>query len=151
MSEIQKKVTKEEFIEAIINNTDNKSNAQLADELGISHRHFYRLQEEYAIRSKDEVKKYAQRFTSEMVQLLRKNANKGSDRAIQLLLEIGEAYTPSNKLDVKGTMSIEYSVGQIRTPIDAGLSPGKQVKSSEQKQVKVVNKQRILTLHKHNA
>jgi len=140
MEEFKRKVTKEEFTEAIINNEDNKTNEELAKEMGVSKSQFYRYQDEYAIRTKDEVKKIAQRFTSGIVQQLWKNVKNGSDRAAQLLMEIGETYTPSNKLDLKATMSIEYSVGLVRTPIEAGLSVNNMIKTGEQKQLKVVNK-----------
>jgi len=143
MRESKKKITRTEFIETIINNTDGKTNVQLAREMGISDRHFYNLQDEYAIRTKDEVKKYAQRFTSEMVHQLRKNAKNGSDRAVQLLLELSETYVPSNKLDLKASMNIEYLVGIIKTPLDAGLSPNKQVKAGKQKQLETGNPKQI--------
>ncbi len=135
MSIFKCKISKEEFIEVIVNNIDGKTNLELAEEMGISKGTFYKLQDEYAIRTKDEVKKLVQRFTSELVTQLRKNAKNGSDRAVQMLMELGEIYTPSNKLDVKGTVSVLYAVGVIRTPIDAGLSPGKKIKSSEVKQI----------------
>jgi len=136
MSAIQKKITKDEFVEVVLNNTDRKTNVELSKMLGISETHFYRLQKEYAIRSKDEVKKYAQLYTAELMQMLRSNAKKGSDRAIQLLLEMGESYTPSNKLDMKATLSIEYNIGTVKTPMDAGLSPVNKLETGEQKLIK---------------
>jgi len=58
-------------VEVVLNNTDRKTNVELSKMLGISETHFYRLQKEYAIRSKDEVKKYAQLYTAELMQMLK--------------------------------------------------------------------------------
>ena len=57
MQNDKRKISKKEFTEVIINNIDGKTNKELALEMGISDRHFYNLQDEYAIRTKDEVKK----------------------------------------------------------------------------------------------
>jgi len=142
-------VKKEEFIQALINNTDNKTKEQLAEDMGISKSQFYRYQKEYTLSSKEEVRKIAQSLMPEVLVNLRKSAASGSDRANQLIAEMAEMYTPSNKMDIKGTMQVMYQVGLVRTPMDAGLSPDKQVKSNEQRQLKQRNSEQTNALEKH--
>ena len=105
-----------------MNNDDNLNKKEMAAKLGISTPYFYKLLREYRIKSKAELKTYIEPHVPELIEQLRKNAKKGSDRAIQLLLEMGEAYTPSNKVDLKGSMVINYNTGSVKTPQDAGLS-----------------------------
>lgn len=149
MQHSDRTVKKEEFIQALINNTDNKTKEQLAEDMGISKSQFYRYQKEYTLSSKEEVRKIAQSLMPEVLVNLRKSAASGSDRANQLIAEMAEMYTPSNKMDIKGTMQVMYQVGLVRTPMDAGLSPDKQVKSNEQRQLKQRNSEQTNALEKH--
>ena len=131
MSILEKKVTRERFLELVMNNEDGLNKKEMATKLEISEQYFYKLLREYRIKSKAELKTYIEPMVPELIDNLRKSARKGSDRAAQLLLEMGEQYTPSNKVDLKGSMNINYSTGAVKTPTNAGVR-GKNKESSEQ-------------------
>jgi len=137
MTELERGVTKEQFLNAVLNNELNHTNKELAKDLGISESMFYRLQREYKIESKAEVKSIIERYVAELIGQLRRNARKGSDRAIQLLLEMGDKYTPANKVDLSKKLIINYNIGSLKVPENAGTGklpnqPQVPIESSEQ-------------------
>lgn len=138
MADLEKKVTKEEFIQAIMDNTDRLNNIELAKEMGIHIQTFYRYQKEYKIKDKTELREYVRRYIPELIEQLRANARKGSDKAIQLLMEITGVYTPANKVDMSKRLTINYNIGNLKVPEHAGTGklpnqPRVSIESSEQK------------------
>ena len=115
------KITREMFIEAVVNNDSGKINKELAGELGISEKTFYKLQREYKISKKDEARGIAQRFTGEIISHLRRNSKKGDTGASKVILEISEIYEP-RKLDKQGQMQVNFFISGLKVPKDAGRS-----------------------------
>ena len=133
------KITKEQFIYAIVNNIDNKNTTELATELGVSVTHFNNLRKKYKILKKDHLKEIAQEYSLEQIANLRKSANDGNVKAMGILLELAELYDPRSKVDDKGQMQIHFHVSGLDIPKNAGLSSavipertGKEVVISEE-------------------
>lgn len=119
---ITPKVSKEQFIYAIINNNENKNAIELATELGISVSHFNNLRKKYKIEHKDKLKEIAQEYSMEQIANLRKSANEGNVKAQCVLLEIAELYDPHKKIGEQGQMHVHLYVSGLDVPKDAGRS-----------------------------
>ena len=116
-------LTKKQFIDLIVNNTDNKSVEEMAALVGVSTRQFYRYEREFKLTSKVELKEIAQRYSMEQIANLRRMAAnpKGDSRAAAILLQIAELYEPRSK-QVQRQQQINFYISGLNVPKNAGLS-----------------------------
>jgi len=84
------KVTKKQLIEALENNTDNKSDGQIAIELGITREWLCKLKKRYQQDLKQAAYELTNRIVLEQVNNLRRNAKAGSDRAAEILINMNK-------------------------------------------------------------
>ena len=94
---MNRKVTKNMFLEVIENNTDNKPDYELARELSISREWFSKLKKrhmgEITRLATDMAKLMAVRAVNDLI----RQSKNGNTSASRILLEMAGAYTPSQK------------------------------------------------------
>ncbi len=115
------KVSKEQFIHAIINNTDNKNVEELSTEIGISANHFRNLRKKYKLVEKEHIKEIAQEYSLEQMTNLRVSAKEGNVKAMCTLLELAELYDPHKKAGEQGQMQVHFYISGLNVPKNAGL------------------------------
>jgi len=86
-----KKVTRRQFIEIIENNVDEKTDRQLAVELGITHEWFSKLKSRYKADIKDAARAIIQKNTVTLVNCLIRNAKNKDSQAAKILLDMEKA------------------------------------------------------------
>lgn len=112
------KVTKEQFLQAIVNNDDNLNNLQLAAKLGISEQYFYELRDKYSTNIRQFVKKSVRSMLPEQVRNLQKNAKSGDTSAAKYLIELDNQFHLEDTLDtIMKEISELKAQGQIEEKI----------------------------------
>tara|TARA_Y100000310_G_scaffold213287_1_gene214216 strand:+ start:108 stop:578 length:471 start_codon:yes stop_codon:yes gene_type:complete len=88
------KVSIDKFTEALVNAEGLKDNKELARELGISERQFYKKLAKLKTKIVTLSEKYAKEKALQAVQDLVRSSRKGNARASQIILEMAGAYVP---------------------------------------------------------
>jgi len=100
-----KKVTRRQFIEIIENNVDEKTDRQLAVELGITHEWFSKLKSRYKADIKDAARAIIQKNTVTLVNCLIRNAKNKDSQAAKILL------------DMEKTLDLEVAIKELQSDI----------------------------------
>ena len=86
-----KKITRKQFIETIENNVDEKTDRELAVELGITHEWFSKLKSRYKVDIRDAARAIIQKNTVTLVNCLIRNAKNKDSQAAKILLDMEKA------------------------------------------------------------
>jgi len=108
---MERKVTKEQFIEAIENNEEGLYDFQLAAKLGITPEWFSHLKTEYMDKICDYTTIMAKKTAVDQINNLKRNARiKFDTKASLALLEKAGEYTPASKQTIDGDIKVGNGV-----------------------------------------
>ena len=93
------RVDHEKVIEAILNNEDNKTNAELCTELGISDVTFYKIRNANADEIRRRVKKSIRATIPDQIRNLKRNAARGDTAAAKYLIELDSQFELENMME----------------------------------------------------
>jgi len=100
------KVSKNRFIDAIVNNEDGLNNDEISSQLGISRQYFYKLKKKWKDELRDAARQIALNYATQAVKDLLKQSQDGKTNATTALLELAEVKTQKSLLDSAGNWRI---------------------------------------------
>ena len=127
-----KKVSKNKIIQTIVNNSDKRTDKELAGELGITREWFNTLKNRYANDIYEATRHYLRKIAPRQVHNLQKNSDNGDTAAAKFLLEqcekaeimvtINELKAEVSKIkEIQAQQAEKAQLGLIRKAVNSDL------------------------------